>query len=221
MIEFTKRIKLNAKDKEILESYKTVLEGLSDYLGNGFEFVLHSLDDLDNSVIKIINGFYTNREVGSPITNLALSMLTKFETDKSLNYISYFNKDKSGRRLKSTTIAIKGTENKLIGLLCINFYMDTSVMEFLNPYFYNQDDGPGHTESFVSDIDDVIISAINDAKLEVEKNPKISSTNVNKEIILRLNEKGIFNLKDSVIKVSKILHISKNTVYLHLRSIKK
>ena len=121
MIEFTKRIKLNAKDKEILDSYKTVLEGLSDYLGNGFEFVLHSLDDLDNSVIKIINGFYTNREVGSPITNLALSMLTKFETDKSLNYISYFNKDKSGRRLKSTTIAIKGSENKLIGLLCINF----------------------------------------------------------------------------------------------------
>ena len=49
-------IALTEVDKMILESCKTVVDGLADYLGDGYEFVLHSLENLDQSVIKIING---------------------------------------------------------------------------------------------------------------------------------------------------------------------
>lgn len=64
-------------DFRILDSYKSVLDGLAAYLGDGYEIVLHSLHDLDHSVIKIINGHYTGRREGFPITDLALSMLAK------------------------------------------------------------------------------------------------------------------------------------------------
>lgn len=50
--------------------------------------------------------------------------------------------------------------------------------------------------------------------------PTISSSNKNKEIILRLYQQGIFQLKDAVITVSNQLNISKNTVYMHLRNFK-
>ena len=53
------------------------------------------------------------------------------------------------------------------------------------------------------------------------KNSEISLTNKNKEIVIRLEEKGIFNIKDAVIKVAEQLEISKNTVYMHLRNIRK
>ena len=36
---------LSEVDHKILESYKTVLEGLADYLGDGCEIALHSLED--------------------------------------------------------------------------------------------------------------------------------------------------------------------------------
>ena len=64
-------------DFKILNSYKSVLDGLAAYWGDGYEMVLHSLHDLDHSVIKIINGHYTGRREGFPITDLALSMLAK------------------------------------------------------------------------------------------------------------------------------------------------
>lgn len=83
---------LSEVDHKILESYKTVLEGLADYLGDGCEIALHSLEDYDKSVIKIVNGHHTGREVGAPITNLALDMLDKIKKDGAKFYISYFAK---------------------------------------------------------------------------------------------------------------------------------
>ena len=68
-------IELTATDRQILNSYALMLDGLGAYLGEGYELVLHSLESLDHSVIKIINGHYTGRKEGSPITDLALKML--------------------------------------------------------------------------------------------------------------------------------------------------
>ena len=39
----------------------------------------------------------------------------------------------------------------------------------------------------------------------------------NKKIIYDLYNKGIFQIKDAVTVIAKLLNISKNTVYLHLR----
>ena len=53
---------------------------------------------------------------------------------------------------------------------------------------------------------------------EVFSDKNIPLNNKNKEIIFRLSNCGIFNLKDSVVLVAEQLGISKNTVYLHLRN---
>ena len=96
-------------DRVILHSYESVIEGLAGYLGNCYEIVLHSLEDLDHSVIKIINGYHTGRSVGSPITDLALNMLDRIESGESTeDSISYFSTNRRGEPLKSTTIAIRG-----------------------------------------------------------------------------------------------------------------
>ena len=77
-----KEFKLTEMDREILKSYQYMLDGLALYLGDSYEIVLHSLEDLGHSVIKIINGHYTKREVGAPITDLALSMLHDIQKAK-------------------------------------------------------------------------------------------------------------------------------------------
>ncbi len=72
-------MKLTEIDRMILQSYDTVLDGLAQYLGDGCEIVLHSLENLDKSVIKIVNGHHTGRKVGAPITHLALEMLDEIK----------------------------------------------------------------------------------------------------------------------------------------------
>ena len=125
---------LSEVDHKILESYKTVLEGLADYLGDGCEIALHSLEDYDKSVIKIVNGHHTGREVGAPITNLALEMLDKIKKDGARFYISYFAKNKRGNPIKSATIAIKGEHERIIGLLCININLNMPMLDFLSVF---------------------------------------------------------------------------------------
>ena len=74
-------------------------------------------------------------------------------------------------------------------------------------------------ENFTDNVDDLVSAALEEAKNKILPNPAISPTNKNKEIICILHQKGIFNIKDSVVKISELLNISKNTVYLHIRNL--
>lgn len=62
-------------DFDILKSYEAVVDGLAMLIGSHCEIVLHSLQDLKCSAIRIANGEHTGRKIGSPITDLALRML--------------------------------------------------------------------------------------------------------------------------------------------------
>lgn len=74
------------------------------------------------------------------------------------------------------------------------------------------------SESFEENVDDMILSSFNAAKEKVMNDSSITPSNKNKAIVWLLADNGIFKIKDSVAKVSDLLGISKNTVYLHLRS---
>ena len=82
---------LTKTDRAVLESYKILCDGLANYLGEGYEIALHSLENYDSSVIKIINGYYTGRKEGAPITDLALHMLEDIKRNKSTKYIAYYS----------------------------------------------------------------------------------------------------------------------------------
>lgn len=211
---------LTATDKIILESYKSVLDGLSEYLGSGYEMILHSLDDIDHSAIKVINGHYTGRKEGSPITDLALEMLGKInKCDNNNKNLIYINQSQTGGRIRSATIPITGEGDQIIGLLCINLYMDLPLNLFLENLIKIPDGNYSVVETFANNSDELILTTLNKAKLAIHNNAAITISNRNKEIIAILFQKEIFNLKDAVVKVAEYLGISKNTVYLHLRNL--
>ena len=214
-------VSLTPADRMILESYKTMAEGLSDYLGSGYEIVLHSLENLDRSVIKILNGYHTGRREGAPITDLALEMLSRIkETGGDPPYISYFTKNKRDEPLKSTTIAIHGERGRVIGLMCMNFYLNTPLADVIRSLTPRQHQPPESIPEIFSDnIGDVIDATVRQVKEQVCANEKIPANLKNRAIVSELYEKGIFSLKDSVVRTAELLSISKNTVYLHLRNL--
>ena len=59
-------------------------------------------------------------------------------------------------------------------------------------------------ENFTDNVDNLISTALEEARNKVLPNPKISAANKNKEIINVLYQKGIFNIKDSVLKISQL-----------------
>lgn len=215
-------IKLTNVDKLILESYASSLYGLSMYLGSGYEIVLHSLEDFSHSAVKVINGYHTGRKEGAPITDLALKMLEEIQEQKSAMEVIYFSKNKNSEPLKSATIAIKGEKNRIIGLLCINLYLNMPLHEFVKEMFSENSrvtTNTENTENYSSNSKELIEETLLLIRSQVYDDASIAMTRKNKEVIKIAYEKGIYNLKDSVQITANILSMSKNTVYLHLRNL--
>ncbi|KKO54187.1 helix-turn-helix transcriptional regulator [Paenibacillus sp. DMB20] len=207
-------------DRAILQSYDSIVDGLADYLGDASEIVLHSLEDYQHSVVHIANGHHTGRELGAPITNLALQMLNEIKRSNSKQAISYFTRSKNNRLMKSSTIAIRGEGGKIIGLLCINMNMDESFFDFLQAFMPQPDiETRGQQEYFASSVEDMILETIERTIESVDSSPDISYANRNKHIIGLLHDRGVFNMRDAVTIVANALKITKHTVYMHLRNL--
>jgi predicted transcriptional regulator YheO len=216
---------LSPLDRLILESYKTTMEGLAAYFGEAFEFVLHDLTDFDHSIVKIVNGFHSKRQEGAPITDFALSMLEQIQEKKCPDretepFISYTSRGKYGKLVKSTTIMIFGEQRRVIGLLCVNLYFDSPIYSVLRNFsLVPQADFV--SENFTSDSGELITRALEKARVEVNADSAVLQSQKNKEIIALLYHQGIFKLKNAVQHISLELGISRNTVYLHLRTLEE
>lgn len=217
-----KIIILSEKDKAILQSYLTVADGVADFWGDGCEVVIHDLSKLDASVLKIVNGHLSGRTVGAPISEVTLSFLNKMLVNPALRHVTYFAKNKRGEAFKASISAIEGEKGNIIGLFCINFYLSISMLSLLQNFTPStKAETENISETFVENAEELMLNALEEAKKSVYDNLSISSSNKNKEIVAILYQKGIFNLKDSVITIANHLGISKNTVYMHIRNMNK
>jgi predicted transcriptional regulator YheO len=223
-----KRNALSEADKLVIDSYKLTMEGLAAYYGDAFEFVLHDLTDYDHSIIKIINGHHSGRKEGGPITDFALSMLEQIRRNaeqdggaKDRFYTSYMSASKYGKPVRSTTMVILGAERRAIGLLCINLYLDSPISSLLGNFSMLQPHADYVSENFSSDANELIAGTMERVKRSVNEDATIPLYLKNKEIVTQLYHQGIFKLRDAVLLVARDLGISKNTVYLHIRPLKK
>lgn len=214
-------MKLSATDKLILNSYIPVIHDLATYLGGCFEIVLHSLEDYEHSVIAIENGEHTGRMVGAPITDLALNMLDVLSSGQPAG--AYFNTRSNGDQLKSSTIAIRGEHDRIIGLICINMYLNTSLNEVLATLLPNGDNShlfETH-ETFATDVHDLVGKTLETVRTAVMADSSILPSNKNKAIVEELYRKGIFRMKNAVVITADLLGVTKNTVYMHIRNYRR
>ncbi|WP_458407486.1 helix-turn-helix transcriptional regulator [Anaerotignum sp.] len=213
---------LTDKDKAILNSYIHIAEGTAEFWGENCEVVVHNLARLDSSVMKIVNGHLSGRQAGFPISEVTLSFVNKMLANPNLRHVTYFAKNKRGDAFKASISAIEGEKGNIIGLFCINFYLTGSLLSLLQNFTPNtKTENENISETFVENAEELMLNALEEAKKSVYDNLSISSSNKNKEIVAILYQKGIFNLKDSVITIANHLGISKNTVYMHIRNMNK
>ncbi|MEZ8094651.1 transcriptional regulator [Photobacterium swingsii] len=205
-------------DYIILRSYEAVVDGLAALIGPFCEIVLHSLADINTSAIKIANGENTGRKVGSPITDLALRMLRDIEGSERNFSRAYFTRAKGGSLMKSITIAIRNGDNIIIGLLCINVNLDAPFAQILQSFMPTDEaKQAASTVNFASDVDELVDQTVERTIEEINADKNVSNNAKNRQIVMELFDKGIFDIKDAINRVADRLNISKHTVYLYIR----
>nr|ABI35687.1 putative DNA-binding protein [uncultured Enterobacteriaceae bacterium] len=209
-------------DFEILKSYEAAVDGLAMLIGSHCEIVLHSLQDLKCSAIRIANGEHTGRKIGSPITDLALRMLHDMTGADSSVSKCYFTRAKSGVLMKSVSIAIRNRDQRVIGLLCINMNLDVPFSQIMSTFIppETQDQEVPSSVNFASSVEDLVMQTLEFTIEEVNADRNVSNNAKNRQIVLNLYEKGVFDIKDAINQVADRLNISKHTVYLYIRQFK-
>lgn len=129
----------------LLQHYVKLTEFLGQALGPDYEVALHDLTDKNRSIIAIANNHVSGREIGAPLTNVALSILRDKSYETSDYRLHYYGVSVNGKDLRSNTMFIK-QNGRLIGMLCINF--DDSRYRAVS----NQLMGLCHPDIFVEDV---------------------------------------------------------------------
>lgn len=215
-IEELSGIKLTATDRSILAALEPVVDAVATMCGDHCEVLIHSLEDLSHSIIKIRNGSVTGRRVGSPITDLGIKVLKNTEESHSDVVGSYYNRTTDGKVLKSVTALIRnGT--KPIGMLCINMDLSAPLIEVLQQYVPVDSRDENSPEHFVMSSDELVRRSLEAAINQVGSNRDIAHQMKNKAIVGELHAQGIFDVKGAVDIVARELGVSRYTVYNYIR----
>ncbi len=210
---------LTSNDELILHAIEPIVEGIARLFGRNCEVVLHSLVDLQHSIIKIENGFITGRKVGSPLTDLGLKILKDINSLENDITGSYYTKTKDGKILKSITILIRNDQRKPIGFLCIN--MDLSAPMFDTILNFLPTELPINAqEHFVTDIHDLINDTLDKVIAEISTREDVPNSEKNKLIVFELYKKGVFDVKEAVDLIAQRMGVSRYTVYNYIREAK-
>ena len=210
-----------AGDLAILDIISRTLDGVAAAFGSNCEVVLHSLDDLGNSVVRIINGHVTGRSVGSPLTYLGIEILEKARLEKTDVIGPYFTRLDDGRELRSVTTIIRDPEGKIVGMLCINIDISTPAADFFRDFLHLGAVVPEIPAEHFSVTSGEMISKVLASVMEkIGRQSRISPTDRNKIMVDELYIRGIFNVRGAVDMVAEELGVSRGTIYNYLRGSK-
>ena len=119
---------MSKKVHPLLLPFISVVDLLGKMLGSDYEIVLHDVSDGSTSIVKLVNGDLTGRDVNAPMTDFGKLLMTNpksMEIDYIANYPSEAG---NGRPMRSGVALIKDEDDRLVGFLCINFDMTKASM---------------------------------------------------------------------------------------------
>ena len=87
----------------LLRHYVKLTEFLGQALGPDYEVALHDLTDKNRSIVAIANNHVSGRNVGAPLTNVALKILMDKSYENQDYVLHYRGISMNGRKLRSST----------------------------------------------------------------------------------------------------------------------
>lgn len=208
----------------LLQHYVKLTEFLGQALGPDYEVALHDLTDKNRSIIAIANNHVSGREVGAPLTNVALQILMDKSYETQDYRLHYCGLSAEGKTLRSSTLFIK-QNGKLIGMLCINFddsryrAVSQAVLQLCQAAgLEGPEEAPASQipERFHNSIQGVAGEAVAQALAGLGREAGQLTPDQRQQLVSALEPQGIFLLKGAVKEVAQALGCSQATVYRYL-----
>lgn len=208
-------------DEEIIQRYCDIAEMLGETFAPILEVVVHDLRKPDHSIIAIYNSHITGRSIGDPATNIGRQRVRGENIPDSC--FNYATSSPFGGKLKTSTIAFRSENNKILGSLCLN--LDLSFMSqaktlldsMMSIEHKSQLSG---TEQFTTGVAQTDIKdAIEKIKVENNFQTRCIGPDENKVIIKSLLQDNYLSKKGAVTTIAKELSLTRPTVYKYIKEV--
>ena len=220
----------------LAQKYIPLVEFLAQALGENFEVVLHDVSVPDSSIIAIGNSHISKRQVGGPVTDLALKIVKAGLKDNQDFICNYNGRLGNGNITRSSTYFIKNESGEIEGALCINMNISPllDAQEYIRSLIGHTTAPVQHNthcnnnletavevfENLHETIDDVIHAIIDKVLSEFPVTPERMSAEEKIEAVKKLNEHGLFLLKGGLAAVAISMNVSEATIYRYLNKVK-
>jgi predicted transcriptional regulator YheO len=208
-----------AERRATLAVLEQVAAALHNLLEPYCEVLIHDFADYERSII-CMEGNITGRSVGGAATDLLLAKASNGETDEDL--FNYLTSLPGGRRMKSSTVFLRDESGHAYGAFCVNFDITAflTMREQLTRFLATKADDE-IVETFSDDIEETIHTLIEDTLFEMGQAHPLMGREEKVDLIARLADKGIFQVKKAVPIIADQLGLSRATVYNYLREAKR
>lgn len=217
---------MNEEEKEL---FIKLTHFLGHVLGRRYEVVLHTISPEGSYIAAIVNNHISGRTIHSPLTEFASNLIqekTYLKEDYLCNYKASTNNNKT---LQGSTFFIK-KKQKLVGILCINHdntEMKNAISKILEieqisdfgtiVESSNISIKESNVENLSLNIEDILAQYVD---LNYLKSGFMLTSTQKNDIIEKLYNKGIFNIKGVIPIVAKLLKTSEPSIYRYLKKIK-
>lgn len=206
---------------DTLTYLKQIAHGLASQFGQNCEIVIHDLtvNNLEKSVAHIENGHVTGRHIGDGPSHVVLEAQGK-DAGSLVDRYGYLTRTKDGRILKSSTIYIRGDENKIEYIFSINYDITSllAIDSAVKSLVATEDDSKKdkEPERITQNVNDLLEDLIEQSVSLIGKPVALMSKDEKVAAIRFLNDAGAFLITKSGDKVSRYFGISKYTLYSYI-----
>ncbi len=226
---------------EALNQWREVADLIARTAGPSVEVVLHDLTDPVHSVVYVVNGTVTEREVGQGLRHLVVEMLEAEARGTDLLPLWWFWwKEKL---IHCTTRLIRSADGALIGALCVNEDVSDSLEAFkaltgklpglksitltlpeTDAILFDDELEPRALKpasSAKETVRDMAFKMI--ASLARERGFDGGSLNrtTRRNFVRELESRGVFLVKGSIEETASVLGVSKVTIYSDLDALRE
>ncbi len=198
----------------LLREAAKIVDALAQTLAPLCEVVLHDLRNPDHSIVSIGNNL-SGRKIGAKATELGLARIADPDfPDLLINYPNTFD---DGRAVKSTSIGLKDSEGTFVAAICLN--MDVSYLRFFSSYlndFTKTVADKRAKENLINSDNPSIETEILRFASTNNKDPRSLTSNEKRHLIRQLNENNVLNRRGAAEQISKILGVSRSSIYYYL-----
>lgn len=205
--------------KSIFARYIQLADILGQMFQNVLEVVIHDFKDLDHAIIYIVNGHISGRSLGGPVSEINLRRLLD-EGQFPDQLVNFSSRNSRGQPLKSSSLAIRDDQGKLIGAFCLHFDLShfEQFQKFLE-FFVNH-----KVDSFVG-VNDFGMGQPQDLEIKEEIEAWLLKKglhtaqltyNDKQSIVSYLYQKGCFKRKGAIPIIANHLQLTRQSIYNYI-----